>query len=102
MVAMPDTVGVHWKTRSGAVAVEPQLPARPFAPLVVPVKVPPAAGITVGLLHAPAGTGVVVVLVGVVDVVVGGVGAAGVVVAVGDVVVVGGGVVLVGVVGAAA
>ena len=54
MIAAPETVGVHWKTRSGEVPELPQLPASELAPLVVPLKVPPCAGITVGLLQAPA------------------------------------------------
>src|SRR5213592_3489117 len=54
MVAVPETVGVHWKTRSGEFAELPQLPASELVPLVVPLKVPPCAGMTVGLLQAPA------------------------------------------------
>src|SRR5947207_15919613 len=97
MVAVPETAGVHWKTRSGEVPELPQLPACELAPLVVPPKVPPWAGITVGLLQAPdpASVVVVVVVVGglvvVVVVVVGG----RVVVVVVVVVVVGGGLVVV-------
>ena len=53
IVAVPETVGVHWKTRSGEVPELPQLPASELAPLVVPLKVPPCAGMTVGLLQAP-------------------------------------------------
>src|SRR5207237_688652 len=68
MVAGPETAGVHWKTRSGEVPELPQLPACELAPLVVPPKVPPWAGITVGLLQAPDPASVVVV----VEVVVGG------------------------------
>src|SRR5436190_21762136 len=98
MVAVPETAGVHWKTRSGEVPELPQLPACELAPLVVPPKVPPWAGITVGLLQAPDPASVVVV----VEVVVGGlavvvvvvVGGRGVVVVV-VVVVVGGFVVVV-------
>ena len=68
IVAVPETAGVHWKTRSGDIPELPQLPASEFAPLVVPPKVPPCAGMTVGLLQPP---GRVVVVVGVVvDVVV--------------------------------
>src|SRR5437764_1424010 len=54
IVAVPETVGVHWKTRSGEFAELPQLPASELVPLVVPLKVPPCAGMTVGLLQAPA------------------------------------------------
>src|SRR5207248_3137374 len=54
MVAVPETAGVHWKTCSGAVPEAPQLPASAFVPLVVPPKVPPWAGRTVGLLQSPA------------------------------------------------
>jgi len=63
IVAVPETPGVHWKTRSGDIPELPQLPASEFAPLVVPPKVPPCAGMTVGLLQPP---GRVVVVVGVV------------------------------------
>src|SRR5213076_3411994 len=62
MVAVPETAGVHWKTRSGEVPELPQLPACELAPLVVPPKVPPWAGITVGLLQAPDPASVVVVV----------------------------------------
>jgi len=54
MVAVPETVGVHWKTRSGDSPERPQLPASALVPLVVPLKVPPGAGMTVGLLQSPA------------------------------------------------
>ncbi|PYN82252.1 MAG: hypothetical protein DMD97_01345 [Candidatus Rokuibacteriota bacterium] len=57
MVAVPETVGVHWKTCSGAVPELPQLPASTLVPLVVPPKVPPWAGTTVGLLQSPASAG---------------------------------------------
>ena len=71
MVAVPETVGVHWKTRSGEFAELPQLPASELVPLVVPLKVPPCAGMTVGLVHAPpAGRVLVVVAVVVVVLVV--------------------------------
>ena len=53
IVAVPETVGVHWKTRSGALPELPQLPASTLVPLVVPVKVPPCAGMTVGLVQPP-------------------------------------------------
>src|SRR5436309_14250824 len=62
MVAVPETAGVHWKTRSGALPELPQLPACELVPLVVPLKVPPWAGIAVGLLQAPASVVVVVVV----------------------------------------
>src|SRR5947208_16278610 len=62
MVAVPESAGVHWKTRSGALPELPQLPACELAPLVVPLKVPPWAGIAVGLLQAPASVVVVVVV----------------------------------------
>src|SRR2546422_8116349 len=68
MVAVPESAGVHWKTRSGALPELPQLPACELAPLVVPLKVPPWAGITAGLPQAPAS--VVVVVEVAVDVVV--------------------------------
>src|SRR5438876_8118332 len=64
MVAVPETAGVHWKTRSGESPELPQLPASRLDPLVVPLKVPPCAGMTVGLLQSP-GRVVVVVVVGV-------------------------------------
>src|SRR5213594_604538 len=57
MVAVPETAGVHWKTCSGAVPELPQLPASALVPLVVPPKVPPWAGKTVGLLQLPASAG---------------------------------------------
>src|SRR5439155_16367499 len=76
MVAVPETAGVHWKTCSGEVPELPQLPACVLVPLVVPPKVPPWAGIGVGLLQAPPARVVVVVEVapGVVVVVVEGPG----------------------------
>src|SRR5438034_3539918 len=84
MVAGPETDGVHWKTSSGEVPELPQLPVCELAPLVVPPKVPPWAGITVGLLPAPDPASVVVV----VEVVVGGLAVVVVVVVGGRVVVV--------------
>src|SRR5207247_6265742 len=54
IVAVPETVGVHRKTRSGELPELPQLPACELVPLVVPLNVPPAAEMTVGLLQAPA------------------------------------------------
>ncbi len=62
MVAVPETAGVHWKTRSGEVSELPQLPSSVLVPLVVPLKVPPAAGIGVGLAQAPVGASVVLVV----------------------------------------
>src|SRR5213594_3919416 len=98
MVAVPETAGVHWKTCSGEVPELPQLPASRLDPLVVPLKVPPCAGMTLGLLQSPGGV-VVVVVVGVdgVVVVVGGLVVVVVEVVVVDAVV--GGVVVVVVVG---
>src|SRR5947208_6943048 len=61
MVAVPETEGVHWKTRSGELPEFPQLPACVLVPLVVPPKVPPWAGIWVGLLQAPPASVLVVV-----------------------------------------
>src|SRR5438477_9993321 len=73
MVAVPETAGVHWKTCSGEPPELPQLPASELVPLVLPLKVPPCAGITVTWAQAPASVVVVVVVVaGVVVVVVGG------------------------------
>ena len=73
IVAAPDAAGVHWNICSGAVAVADTQPLTALAPAVVPWKVPPAAGITVGAAHVPVGTVVLVVdVVGGVDVVVGG------------------------------
>src|SRR5436309_14238982 len=63
MVAVPETAGVHWETRSGDASERPQLPASALVPLVVPLKVPPGAGMAVGLLQAPP-PGRVVVVVG--------------------------------------
>src|SRR5437870_3410594 len=87
MVAVPETAGVHWKTCSGELPELPQLPACELVPLVVPPKVPPWAGITVGLLQVPDPASVVVV-VEVVVVVVGGLVVVVVVVVGGRVVVV--------------
>src|SRR6266516_120436 len=70
MVAVPETVGVHRKTCSDEPSELPQLPASRLDPLVVPLKVPPCAGMTVGLLQSPGRVVVVVVVwVGVVVVV---------------------------------
>src|SRR2546422_2098661 len=54
IVAVPETAGVHWNTRSGALPVLPQLPANRLVPLVVPVNVPPCAAMPVGLAQLPA------------------------------------------------
>src|SRR5947199_3329 len=51
MVAVPETAGVHRNTRSGEAPELPQLPASVLVPLVVPLKVPPCAGMTVGVLQ---------------------------------------------------
>jgi hypothetical protein len=53
MLAVPEADGVHWKTCSGEVPVLPQLAVRVLLPLVVPPKVPPCAGMIIGLLQAP-------------------------------------------------
>jgi len=55
-VAVPEAAGVHWKTFSGVVPVLPQLLASRLVPLIVPLKVPPCAGMTVGLVQVPART----------------------------------------------
>ena len=65
MVATPDNVGVHWKTCSGALSIREQVPVCVLGPLVVPLNVPPAAGMTIGFAHAfgvavTVGTGTVV------------------------------------------
>src|SRR5947208_16405460 len=99
MVAVPETAGVHWKTCSGELPELPQLPACELVPLVVPPKVPPWAGITVGLLQVPDPASVVVVVEVVVGVVVVDVVVVGGFVVVVVVVVVGGWVVVVVVVG---
>src|SRR5438046_1701316 len=71
MVAVPETAGVHRKTCSGELPELPQLPASELVPLVLPLKVPPCAGITVTWAQAPASVVVVVeVVAGVVVVVV--------------------------------
>ena len=48
IVAIPDLDGVHWKTFSGDVPLFAQVPARLLVPLVVPLKLPPSAWMTVG------------------------------------------------------
>src|SRR5213594_1244944 len=65
MVAVPETAGVHWKTRSGELPELAQLPASELVPLVVPLKVPPWAAMTVGLLQAAGSVVVGFVVVGV-------------------------------------
>src|SRR5436853_248063 len=80
MVAVPDVVGVHWKTRSGARPEIPQVPASVLVPLVVAVNVPPPAGMTVALLHAEPGTVVLLAVLIVVEVVVVVIGVVAVVV----------------------
>jgi hypothetical protein len=69
MVAGPETLGVHWKTRSGELPLVAHVPASVLAPLVMPVKTPPAAGTTVGAAQPPPASVVDVVLVVVVTVV---------------------------------
>ena len=53
MLAVPETAGVHWKTRSGETPELPQLPVSRLVPLVVPVKVPPCAEMMIGLVQLP-------------------------------------------------
>jgi len=53
IAAVPEVAGVHWKTFSGEAPELPQLPASALVPLVLPVKIPPAAGMTIGVLHVP-------------------------------------------------
>ena len=61
-VAEPDRLGVQANTFSGAEPLAPaHVPDSVLAPVVVPVNVPPAAGTTIGLAHAPGGRVVVVV-----------------------------------------
>src|SRR5262249_26696834 len=56
MVATPETAGVHWKTRSGAVLGGAQSGLCALAPPVTPLQVPPWAGTTVAPRHG-AGAG---------------------------------------------
>ena len=63
IVAGPEAVGVHWKTRSGELPLVAHVPASVLAPLVVPLKTPPAAGTTVAAPQAPPGRVVELVLV---------------------------------------
>ena len=59
IVAVPENAGVHANTRSGAFTVLAHVPASELDPLVTPVTVPPAGGITVGFAQAPvSGVGV--------------------------------------------
>ncbi len=90
IVAAPETVGVQRNTCSGALAVAAaQLALSALAPLVVPVNVPPAAGMAIGFAHVPTGMVVLVVEDGArLVLVVGGGGAEVLVLAVGTVVVV--------------
>jgi hypothetical protein len=60
IVATPDTLGVQRYTFSGAFPVSAHVPASVLAPLVVPANVPPVAGMSVALTHAPTGVGVAV------------------------------------------
>src|SRR5206468_3826364 len=53
MCAVPEAAGVHWNTRSPAVPELAQLPSSWLGVLVVPVNVPPAAAMTVGLAQLP-------------------------------------------------
>jgi hypothetical protein len=69
IVATPERLGVHAKTRSGANAVVAQLAVRVLGPLVVPLNVPPAAGMVVAPTQALTTVVDVVVVVGVVVVV---------------------------------
>jgi hypothetical protein len=72
MVAVPDAEGVQLKTFSGDVPLLAQVPASALDPLVMPLKVPPAAGTTVGLAQLPDAMVVLVVVDTTVDVVVVG------------------------------
>ncbi len=54
MVAVPETAGVHWKTCSGEPTELSQVPASELVPLVAPLKVPPCAGMTVGVSQGAA------------------------------------------------
>ena len=57
IVAVPEVAGVHWKTFSGELLLVAHVPLSVLVPLVVPLKVPPAAGMAVLALQA-LGTGV--------------------------------------------
>ena|SRR6185503_14064922 len=61
MVAVPVAEGVHWKTFSGEVLLFAQVPASALDPVVVPGKVPPADGSTVGFAQVPDARVVLVV-----------------------------------------
>src|SRR5437879_2044898 len=63
--AAPESSGVHWNTRSGATSVGAHDPLCVLVPAVLPVKVPPDAGMTAGLVHASCDTAVVAVASGV-------------------------------------
>ena len=52
IVATPENVGVHWNTCSGALSTVEQVPVCVLGPLVAPLKLPPAAGMTIGFKHA--------------------------------------------------
>jgi hypothetical protein len=54
-VATPDVAGIQRNTRSGALPLFAHVPASVLVPLVVPVKIPPAAGMSVAFTHAPTG-----------------------------------------------
>ena len=59
-MALPDTPGVHANTFSGEPSEEPQVALNVPVPLVVPEKVPPPGGMTIGLAQASGGSVVVV------------------------------------------
>ena len=48
-MALPDTPGVHANTFSGEPSEEPHVALNVPVPLVVPAKVPPPGGMTIGL-----------------------------------------------------
>ena len=62
-MAVPETLGVHWKTRSPVCAVGAQLPVKSLRPPVLPSTVPPPDGTTFGLEQWSASVLVVVELV---------------------------------------
>jgi len=63
MLARPERGGVHAKMASGALAVAVvHPPRRALEPAVTPRTVPPAAEITIGEAHVPAGGMVVLVV----------------------------------------
>jgi hypothetical protein len=59
--AVPETAGVHSKTRSGALAAALTHPPSALAPDVTPANVPPCGGMEVAAGHALEGSVVVVV-----------------------------------------